>query len=74
MNTETQRLKIQRILAKGETLTPLKALRLCRTFSLSQRIGELRREGWDIRTKLVKVGKSRVASYSLPGARKSACS
>ncbi len=70
MNTDTQRLKIQRILAKGETLTPLKALRLCRTFSLSQRIGELRRQGWDIRTELIQVGKSRVARYSIPGARK----
>ncbi len=51
-------------------MTPLKALRLCRTLSLSQRIGELRREGWDIETTMVKVGKSRVAKYSIPGARK----
>lgn len=66
MNTDTQRIRILRVLAKGKTLTPLSALRLCQTLSLSQRIGELRRERWPIKSEFVKVGNSRVKRYWLP--------
>lgn len=59
----SQRLDIQRHLAKGHTITPLQALRRFGCLSLSQRIGELKRARWPIKTELVKVGRSRVAKY-----------
>lgn len=51
-------------LKNGERLTPLSALERYKCFSLSQRMGELRRAGWPIRSMMVKVnsGKS-VACY-----------
>jgi hypothetical protein len=59
----SQRLDILRYLAKGGSLTPLKALRLFGTLSLSQRIGSLKREGWPIQSELVRRGKKIVAEY-----------
>jgi hypothetical protein len=69
----SQKLEIVRHLAKGHRLTPLQALGRFGTLSLSQRIGELRREGWPIRSRLVEVGEKRVAEYRLekPKGRKS---
>jgi hypothetical protein len=61
----SQRLEVLRHLAKGKSLTPLIALRELGTLSLSQRVGELRREGWKIKSTLIRVGKSRVASYTM---------
>lgn len=57
------RIQVQRHLAKGLSLTPLSAYRRFRTLSLSQRIGELKREGWPIESKIVNVGGQRVAQY-----------
>lgn len=53
-------------LQRGEKLTPLSALEKYRCFSLSQRMGELRRSGWPIVAERVKVpsGKS-VAEYRM---------
>lgn len=53
-------------LKNGERLTPLTALERYRCFSLSQRMGELRRSGWPIVSEMVSVhsGK-RVACYRL---------
>lgn len=56
-------LEIQRHLAKGLALTPLAALRRFGCLSLSQRVGELKRKGFPIQTKLIKVNGSRVAKY-----------
>ena len=53
MNTPV-RLQIQRHLAKGKGLTPLSALRRFGCLSLSQRIGELKREGWPISSKMIR--------------------
>lgn len=61
----SQRIQILRLLAKGKSLTPLTALRLCGTLSLSQRIGELRRESWPIVSRMIRVGSKRVAEYRL---------
>jgi hypothetical protein len=53
-------------LKRGERLTPLSALERYKCFSLSQRLGELRRAGWPVRSQMVKLpsGKS-VAEYWL---------
>ena len=62
----SQKLEIVRFLAQGKPLTPLVALKRFRTFSLSQRIGELKREGWPIQSRLVRVGKNtRVSEYRI---------
>jgi hypothetical protein len=60
----SQRLEILRALAKGERLTPLRALEQFGCLSLSQRVGELKREGWPIVSEMVDMpsGK-RVAEY-----------
>lgn len=63
------RMEILRHLAKGHSLTPLTALNKFGCLSLSQRIGELKRQGWPVASKLVKVGQARVARYWLEGAQ-----
>ncbi len=57
----------QAILAElqaGRRLTPLTALIRVHTLALSQRIGELRREGWPVQSRMIELehGK-RVAEY-----------
>lgn len=58
--------KLLRALQRGERLTPISALQGYQCFSLSQRMGELKRAGWPIVAEMVKTpsGK-RVAEYSL---------
>lgn len=53
-------------LKNGESLTPLSALERYRCFSLSQRMGELRRAGWPIYAQMISLpsGK-RVAQYRM---------
>lgn len=60
--------KLLRALQRGERLTPISALQGYQCFSLSQRMGELKRAGWPIISEMVKMpsGK-RVAEYSLGG-------
>lgn len=62
MNTPI-RIQILRHLAKGHRLTPLQALSKFGCLSLSQRIGELKREMWPIKSEMVNVNGKRVASY-----------
>lgn len=63
---ETVSGKILRHLKAGGTLTPLDALNLFQCFSLSQRIGELKRGGWPIHAEMVRVNSGKkVARYSL---------
>lgn len=53
-------------LRTGSSITPLEALKLFNCLSLAQRIYDLREDGYDICTKMIKVGKSkRVAEYRL---------
>lgn len=53
-------------LKNGERLTPLSALEKFKCFSLSQRMGELRRSGWPIRSEMVTVNSGKkVAMYWL---------
>lgn len=65
MKHTSQKLLVLRELAKGVKLTPLKALRMFGCLSLSQRVGELKRDRWPIKSRLVNVGGKRVAEYSL---------
>jgi len=60
----SQRIEILRHLAKGNTLTPMQAFHRFGCLTLSQRVTELKRAGWPIESKLVKVGEKRVARYS----------
>jgi hypothetical protein len=65
VSTDSIRLQLQRYLASGASITPLQALRKFNCLSLSQRIGELKRDRWPIKVELVKVGEKRVARYSI---------
>jgi hypothetical protein len=58
--------KLLRAMQSGERLTPISALEGYQCFSLSQRIGELKRMGWPIQSRMIEVpsGK-RVAEYWL---------
>ncbi len=66
----TQAEMIYEHLAAGGTLTPLEALQRFGCLALSQRCGELRRQGVPIESELVAVGtdgRKRVARYRLSG-------
>lgn len=53
-------------LKQGQRLTPLLALQRFNCLSLSQRIGELKRQGWPIFTRMVEVNsRKKVAEYSM---------
>jgi hypothetical protein len=52
-------------LKSGETLTPLDSLRKYHVLALSQRMTELKKLGWPVRTELVKMGTKHIARYSL---------
>lgn len=64
---DPQKLVILRYLAQGNTLTVAEALTKFGCYALSQRVGDIRREGWPVVSEMVEVksGK-RVARYSLP--------
>lgn len=56
---------ILKALQRGEKLTPLDCLNRFGSLRASCRIKDLRNLGYDIKTEIVKVGKKRVALYSL---------
>ena len=62
----TQKEQILDHLRKGGSLTPLESLEMFGCLALSQRMGELRRDGWPIESHLVELpnGK-RVARYRM---------
>jgi len=64
---QSQNKAIKKHLKSGKTLTPLQALKLFGTMRLASRVCELKDEdeGMDILTTMVKVGRKRVARYSL---------
>ncbi len=70
----SQRLNILRALASGAMLTPLDALKKFDCLTLSQRVTELKEQGWPIVSRMVRVGRKRVARYSIPAARLAAIS
>ena len=62
-----QRERILAALKRGAKITPLTAVDRFQCLALSQRMGELRRQGYPIQVTMIrtKTGK-RVAQYSLP--------
>jgi hypothetical protein len=61
---DTMTYELLNALKNGERLTPLSALEKYRCFSLSQRMGELRRSGWPICSQMVTVNSGKkVAQY-----------
>lgn len=61
----SQKAELLCALRDGEKLTPLNALIRYHTLALSQRMGELRRDGWAIKSEMIKVGEKHVAQYSM---------
>ena len=61
---ETQKKQILEYLKEGNKLTPILALKRFGCFRLSARIYELRREGYPIKSNLVKKGKKHVSCYA----------
>ena len=55
-------------LESGETLTPAEALQSFGCFRLAARIADLRRDGHDIETILIRNGRAAYASYRLVNA------
>lgn len=68
MNTDSQRLKIQRHMAAGKTITPLVCYKLCGSFNLCQRIREIEKH-FTVESRWVTKGKSRFKEYWIPAAR-----
>lgn len=62
--TQTQR--ILNHLQKGRSITPLQALRWFGCFRLAARISDIRKEGFEVETKLVKAKNNHYAKYYLP--------
>lgn len=64
---DTQRDRILEHLKRGDSITPLAALELYGCFALSQRIGELKRLGYEIETVMTRQGRKQYATYRLRG-------
>jgi len=61
-----QKTKILTYLKSGRRLTVLKALKLFGVYALSQRVGNLKRDGHPIKSKMITLPNSkRIAQYSL---------
>lgn len=65
-SNQSQRQRILAALQKGEKLTQLDMLYRFGAGQSGTRIFELRKEGHDIQTKMIKKGRKRFAEYSLP--------
>jgi len=61
----SQATRILAHLKAGKKLTPLQALQKFGCLRLSGRVLELRQAGYQIKTRLVRKGRSRVAEYSI---------
>ena len=62
---ESQSYQIREYLLQGNTITALEALRLFGCFRLSGRIYDLRKEGLNISSTIMKINGKRVAEYSI---------
>lgn len=65
MRTESQKSLIKKWLQSGRSLTPIQALELFGCFRLSARIGNLKDEGIDVKTKDVTINDKRFTLYYL---------
>ena len=61
----TQIQYVSNTLKRGNSITPIDALKECGCFRLAAIIFELRKKGYNILTKLVKSNHGHYASYSL---------
>lgn len=62
----SQTTQIQRHLEKGKSLTPIEALNKFGCFRLAARIADLRNDGMNIKTTIVKLkNKKQIAKYTL---------
>lgn len=62
----TQHQQILGYLKRGGKLTVLKALKMFGVYALSQRIGELRRDGHNIQPKMITLSNGkRIAQYTM---------
>ena len=62
---ESQSYQIREYLLQGNTITALEALKLFGCFRLSGRIYDLRKEGINISSTIIKINGKRVAEYSI---------
>lgn len=62
---ESQSHQIREYLLQGNTITAMEALKLFGCFRLSGRIYDLRKEGINISTTIIKINGKRVAEYSI---------
>ena len=63
-NAGTQRHLLLEVFSRGESLTVAEALYKHGIYALSQRVGELKREGWQIRSRTVTTpGGARISRY-----------
>ena len=62
---ESQSYQIREYILQGNTITAMEALRLFGCFRLSGRIYDLRKEGLNISTTIIKINGKRVAEYSI---------
>lgn len=62
---ETQFRNILAALKRGEKITALDALKRWGCFKLATRIFEMKRAGYDIRTRMIKEGEKHFAEYYL---------
>lgn len=61
---DTQHYALLKAMQRGERLTVAKALSEYGVYALSQRVGELKRMGWPIRSRMVTVESgARIAEY-----------
>ena len=66
LNTMSQTTQIQRHLEKGKSLTPIQALNKFGCFRLAARIANLRNDGINIKTTIVKLKNNKqIAKYTL---------
>jgi hypothetical protein len=69
MTHDSQRLKILRVLASGETLTTMKAFSKLKCTTLSQRCGDLRKQRIPVQSRMVGNGRNRYCEYWIPAAK-----
>ena len=63
----SQKTKILKYLKSGRRLTVLKALKLFGVYALSQRCGELCRDGYNVKSEMITLPNGKhVASYFIP--------
>ena len=51
---------------EGQTVSPMDAMRLCGSWRLAARIGELKQSGWNVRSERVSDAERTYAQYSIP--------